>query len=318
MDTLREEVPFWVRFQGRRTAAIHVATDDCNRDDPETICQYRTSSGSWDFGADHFHDQEIRDRLCEECKSEALGLKEDTSKYARTPAEVLEEAGLELDDDDDEASVPVTDGGRPQFSAVSSRRRTRKIPTPHLFRRQHLARDRPLALRRSLLRPRRDHPHRSSTNWCCFPCSWVGALGDITLLPIDFGGICPDILPEETTIQWKNEDREVRADGGEFEEIYRRETITEGPDGDLRIGDRELVEEIDNVCAALEAIREVVENPDVGDTLQTAISHTWQASILQRIDENTDVRMISSSGSSGVSLHGPNPGTFKRDRGESQ
>lgn len=76
--------------------------------------------------------------------------------------------------------------------------------------------------------------------------------------------------------------------------------------------DRELVEEIDNVCAALEAIREVVENPDVGDTLQTAISHTWQASILQHIDENTDVRMISSSGSSGVSLHGPNPGTFNR------
>ena len=113
------------------------------------------------------------------------------------------------------------------------------------------------------------------------------------------------------------DDRDVATDSG-LEEVYRRETISEGADGGLQIGDRETIEEIDDVCAALEAIREDVENADVDDALQTAISHAWQASVLQRVDENTDVRMITSSGSSGVVVHGPDPESFERNGGDTQ
>lgn len=71
------------------------------------------ATDSFDVGArsvdtGHFHDQAIRDRLCDECKKEALELEKDTSKYAHTPADVLKDAGLELNDDDSEASVPVS------------------------------------------------------------------------------------------------------------------------------------------------------------------------------------------------------------------
>lgn len=145
----------------------------------------------------------------------------------------------------------------------------------------------------------------------------VGALGAITSLPIGFGSTCPVILRRETTSQRPSEDHEVATDGG-LEEVCRRETITEGPDGGLQVGDRETVEKIDDVCSTLEALQEEIENPEVDAALQSAVSHTWRASILQRVDESTDVRMNTSSGTTGVGVRGLDPAEFKRDGGDSQ
>jgi hypothetical protein len=316
VDAIREAVPFWIQFQGRRASAIHIPAENCTRDDPDSACQYERSATPWTFDPDNIPDTELHSRLCKACVKRVLGIEEDNSKYGRTPADVLAENGFDQDDEDDETSVPVTDGGRAQFSAVSFRRRTRHLLTPRLLRRQHLARDRPLALRQSLLRLHLCH--RSSTNWCCLPYYVVGALGDITSLPIGFGSTCPVILQRETTSQRPSEGRELRTDGGNLEEVYRRETIIEGPDGKLQIGDRDTVEEIGDVCSTLEALQKEVENPEVDAALQSAVSHIWRASILQRVDENTDVRMNMSSGSSGVVVYGSDPAEFKRDGGDSQ
>lgn len=315
VEAVRVEVPFWIQFQGRRASAIHIPAEDCTRDDPDSACQYERSATPWTFDPDTIPDSELHDRLCKACAKQVLGIEEDQSKYGRTPADVLAENGFDQDDEDDETSVPVTDGGRAQFSAVSSRRRTRHLLTPRLLRRQHLARDRPLALRQSLLRLHLCH--QSSTNWCCLPCYVVGALGAITSLPIGFGSTCPVILRRETTSQRPSEDHEVATDGG-LEEVCRRETITEGPDGGLQVGDRETVEKIDDVCSTLEALQEEIENPEVDAALQSAVSHTWRASILQRVDESTDVRMNTSSGTTGVGVRGLDPAEFKRDGGDSQ
>lgn len=132
-----------------------------------------------------------------------------------------------------------------------------------------------------------------------------------------YGRSPADVLAENGFNQ-DNDDRELRTDGGGLEEVFRRETITKGPNGRLQIGDREIVEEIDDVCSILEALQEEIENPEVDEALQSAVSHTWRASILQRVDENTDVRMNTSSGSTGVGAHGSDSVEFKRDGGDSQ
>ncbi|ELY56496.1 hypothetical protein C491_13192 [Natronococcus amylolyticus DSM 10524] len=130
-----------------------------------------------------------------------------------------------------------------------------------------------------------------------------------------YGRSPADILAENGFSQ-DNDDRELRTDGGNLEEVYRRETITEGPDGGLQIGDREIVDEIDDVCSALEALKEKTENSEVDAALQSAVNHTWRASILQRVDENTDVRMTTASGPTDTVVHGPDPADYKRERGE--
>ncbi len=111
-------------------------------------------------------------------------------------------------------------------------------------------------------------------------------------------------------------EREVATDGGE--NIERRETITESTDGGLQIGEQSTVDEIDDVCSVLEALQDEVDNPDVEAALRSATDHAWRASVLQRINENTDVRMIADVGGAATVIHGPDPVDFARkqdDRG---
>jgi hypothetical protein len=73
----------------------------------------------------------------------------------------------------------------------------------------------------------------------------------------------------------------LRADGG-LEEVYRRETITEASDGGLQIGERDIPEEIDDICATLEALQEKTEYSEVEAALSAAVGHVWRASIVEQ------------------------------------
>ncbi len=88
-------------------------------------------------------------------------------------------------------------------------------------------------------------------------------------------------------------------DGGRDVAIDRRETITAAADGDLQIGERETVAALDDVCATLEALRDEVEHPEVKRALRSAVGHAWKASVLQRVDENNDVRLITTDSRGG-------------------
>ncbi|WP_265112239.1 hypothetical protein [Halosolutus halophilus] len=89
-------------------------------------------------------------------------------------------------------------------------------------------------------------------------------------------------------------------------------------DDGIQVGDRETGDEIDDVCSSLEALRNEVDHPEVRAALRSAVGHVWRASILQRADENSDVRLIADCGGTGVTIHGPDPVAYKRERGESR
>lgn len=98
-------------------------------------------------------------------------------------------------------------------------------------------------------------------------------------------------------------------------EVFRRETITESADGGLQVGERETVDVIDDVCSTLEGLRDDVDNPDVRAALRSATSHAWRASILQRIDENSDIRMLTDTDNDTTPVRGPVSIAYIRERG---
>jgi len=110
---------------------------------------------------------------------------------------------------------------------------------------------------------------------------------------------------------------ELRADGG-LEEVFRRETITEAADGGLQVGEREVVDRVDDVCSELEALHDEVDDPDVQSALRSAIGNAWRASVLQRVDKNSDIRMVADTGRGSTSVRGSVTDDFTRERGESR
>ena len=111
------------------------------------------------------------------------------------------------------------------------------------------------------------------------------------------------------------DERDVVTDGG-LEGVYRRETILRALDGGLQVGDRDTFQNIDDVCATLEALQDETEYREVEAALSAAVGHVWRASIIERLQANTDVRMITASGSTGTTVHGPDPVEYKHERGE--
>ncbi|WP_226041535.1 hypothetical protein [Natrinema sp. DC36] len=99
--------------------------------------------------------------------------------------------------------------------------------------------------------------------------------------------------------------------------IERRVTITEAGDGGLLVGEREVVDRVDGVCSELEALRDEVDNPDAQAALRSAIGNVWSASVIQRLDKNSDIRMIADTGRGSTSVRGPVTDDFTRERGES-
>ncbi len=121
VGAVRERVDCWVRFPSQRAQAIHVPTD-ADREAPATPCRHKPRIGApkaYDLG--HFTDADLEARLCEECAFEALGIRRevDTSKFGRSPADVLAAAGL--DEPDDRDHELVTDGGRNTATSESYR-----------------------------------------------------------------------------------------------------------------------------------------------------------------------------------------------------
>ncbi|QLK25375.1 hypothetical protein HYG81_14970 [Natrinema zhouii] len=123
---------------------------------------------------------------------------------------------------------------------------------------------------------------------------------------------CPDCGERQ---QWFTDDEEP---DGNLEEVFRRETITEAGDGGLLVGEREVVDRVDDVCSELEALRDEVDNPDVQAALRSAIGSAWSASVIQRLDENSDIRMIADTGRGSTSVRGPVTDVYTRERGESR
>ncbi|ELZ12046.1 hypothetical protein C478_10608 [Natrinema thermotolerans DSM 11552] len=105
---------------------------------------------------------------------------------------------------------------------------------------------------------------------------------------------------------------------GNLEEVYRRETITAGSDGDLLIGEREFVDRVDDICSKLESLREEAGDPRVKKELQTAVGSAWRASVLQRVAENDDIRMAADIGPEATPVRGPVPTSYTRDGGASR
>jgi len=109
---------------------------------------------------------------------------------------------------------------------------------------------------------------------------------------------------------------ELRADGG-LEEVFRRETITEAADGGLQVGEREVVDRVDDVCSELEALHDEVDDPDVQSALRSAIGNAWRASVLQRVDKNSDIRMVDAdTGELLYYLQGTDPDEWNHKEGE--
>ncbi|SEW09923.1 zinc ribbon domain-containing protein [Natrinema salifodinae] len=104
---------------------------------------------------------------------------------------------------------------------------------------------------------------------------------------------------------------------GNLKEVFRRETITEAPDGGLLVGEQEIVATIDDVCAELESLRDEVDNPEVEAALRDAVGNAWRASVLHRIDQNSDIRMVTETDGLTTSVLGPDPAAYERERGES-
>lgn len=123
---------------------------------------------------------------------------------------------------------------------------------------------------------------------------------------------CPDCGARQ---QWFTDDEEP---DGNLEEVFRRETITEAGDGGLLVGEREVVDRIDDVCSELEALCDEVDNPDIQAALRSAIGNVWRASVLQRVDENSDIRMVADTGRGSASVRGPVTDVYTRERGESR
>ncbi|AFZ73075.1 helix-hairpin-helix domain-containing protein [Natronobacterium gregoryi] len=102
-DEVRQEVPFFVRRANARgaKAALHLPTEDATREDLAVRCRYNNRDGvSWRVQeTESTPDWQLDKRACSECfgRSDTT-----TSKYGRSPSDVLEEAGFDV----------VTDGGR--------------------------------------------------------------------------------------------------------------------------------------------------------------------------------------------------------------
>jgi len=123
---------------------------------------------------------------------------------------------------------------------------------------------------------------------------------------------CPDCGERQ---QWFIDDEET---DGNLEEVFRRETITEAADGGLQVGEREVVDRVDDVCSELEALHDEVDDPDVQSALRSAIGNAWRASVLQRVDKNSDIRMVADTGRGSTSVRGSVTDDFTRERGESR
>ena len=111
------------------------------------------------------------------------------------------------------------------------------------------------------------------------------------------------------------DERDVVTDGG-LEEVYRRETISRALDGGLQISDRDIPQEIDDVCATLEALQDETKYSEVEAALSAAVDHVWRASIIERLRANTDVRMITASDPTDTAVRGLDPADYKHNRGE--
>ena len=98
--------------------------------------------------------------------------------------------------------------------------------------------------------------------------------------------------------------------------IERRVTITEAADGGLLVGEREIVETIDDVCTELEGLQEEVDDPQAQAALRAATGNAWRASVLHRIAENSDIQMVTEAGNGTVSVRGPVTDSYIRERGE--
>ena len=103
---------------------------------------------------------------------------------------------------------------------------------------------------------------------------------------------------------------------GNLEEVFFRATITEAGDGGLLVGEREIVDRVDDICAELEALQDDVDDPEVRAALRSATGNAWRASVLHRIAKNSDIRMIADTGSGSTSVRGPTPAAYERERGE--
>jgi hypothetical protein len=111
------------------------------------------------------------------------------------------------------------------------------------------------------------------------------------------------------------DERDVATDGG-HERGYRSETISRAPDGGLQIGNHDTLQNIDDVCATLEALQDETEYSEVEAALSAAIDHVWRASVTERLQANTDVRMNTVSGPTNTTVRGPDSADYKRERGE--
>ncbi|MFC6766052.1 hypothetical protein [Natrinema soli] len=90
-------------------------------------------------------------------------------------------------------------------------------------------------------------------------------------------------------------------------------TDDEVPDSNLEVVDR-----VDDVCSELEALCDEVDNPDVQAALRSAIGNVWRASVLQRVDKNSVIRMVAGTGRGSTSVRGPVIDVYTRERGESR
>ena len=111
------------------------------------------------------------------------------------------------------------------------------------------------------------------------------------------------------------DERDVATDGG-HERGYRSETTSREPDGGLQIDDRELTAEIDDVCATLEVLQNETEYSEAEAALSAAIGHVWRASVIERLQGNTDVRMNTLSNLIDIAVCGSDSADYKRERGE--
>ncbi|WP_226043434.1 hypothetical protein [Natrinema sp. DC36] len=99
LEEVRAEIDHLVRLTSRRSQQIHLAGDASSYDEPVTLCwaDERNDTTPRAFEHEHFDDELVEDRLCGNCVQKWLGLERndgDTSKYGRTPADVLAEAGF--------------------------------------------------------------------------------------------------------------------------------------------------------------------------------------------------------------------------------
>ncbi|WP_226479122.1 hypothetical protein [Natrinema amylolyticum] len=97
--------------------------------------------------------------------------------------------------------------------------------------------------------------------------------------------------------------------------IERRVTITEAADGGLLVGEREIVETIDDICSELKALQDEVDNPQAKAALRAATGNAWRASVLHRVAKNSDIRMVADTGRGSTSVRGPVADDFTRECG---